>query len=135
MTDRCFENLELNDSIGGVLRHPALTRAQAMAAGELVDVSLSATLASFRVPVAVTSTVWRSCVQYDAQAPATEERVWTVLFSAFGAIRKKARRTNRASFTVYVERDQSPLAIELLAVVEPGDRGEPVITIYLGSEH
>ncbi|ACD21640.1 conserved hypothetical protein (plasmid) [Paraburkholderia phytofirmans PsJN] len=109
-------------------------RAHALSVGTLIDVSATARRAMFRVPVALTSGAWLACVdQGSADLPA-EERLWSVLFAAFGAIRRKSRPTDRAGFAVDVRRDGRDIPILLTAIVSSGDDGEPVITIHLTAE-
>lgn len=109
-------------------------RAHALADGTLIDVSATARRAMFRVPVALTSGAWLASVDQGSADLPGEERLWSVLFAAFGAIRRKSRPTDRAGFVVDVRRDGRDIPILLTAVVSSGDDGEPVITIHLTAE-
>jgi len=118
------------------------SRAQAIADGVLVDVSVTARQAGFAVPVALTAAAWADCVAWaDAdccrQTPQDESgRLWDVLWMAYLA----TRRANGSQVTVTlfrVPRDgssRSSQAAKLQMHIGPGDQGEPVITIMMPGE-
>ena len=70
------------------------TRSQALADGELVDVSEMAKQAGFKIPVAVTDTVWHSFVEWSKEDSVkqthqdTNGRLWDILFILRIAIAK-----------------------------------------------
>lgn len=108
------------------------SRAEALRDGVLADVSDTAREAGFSYPVAVTSAVWLDVVvptELDrAHGQSTEGRLWDILW----VLRHHARRTSAAEvllFDVLVIRGGQQVTVPLTAVIEPGDTGEPVITI------
>lgn len=115
------------------------TRAQALADGCLIDVTETAKTAGFRVPVALTATVWADCVAWDQErevCPQDETgRLCDVLtmarFAASGA-----PRANRVGFGVLRVRcgQQRPTLARLVLAIGAGDQGEPVMTIMLPGE-
>lgn len=120
------------------------TRADAIADGELVDLSAGELAplvkeAGFRFPVACTRAVFESCI---ALTPAAKRacndvrgRAWDVLHMLRLAVRASAGGTDRLSFVVRVVRERvRPTPTTLLAIVGPGDAGEPVMTIMFPGE-
>jgi hypothetical protein len=114
------------------------TRADAIADGTLVDVTETAREAGFRVPVALTRTVWGDCVDW---APEDNEgavyqdesgRLWDVLWMA-GLAAKANKDAERVAFKMLRvprgARIEQPTPVTLLLDIGPGDDGEPVVTI------
>ena len=63
------------------------TRADALSDGMLVDVSEMAQEAGFKIPVAVTTSVWEECIYWpedeaNGYGQSTDGRLWDVLFMA-----------------------------------------------------
>jgi hypothetical protein len=121
------------------------TRRQAMAAGDLVDVTDTAREAGIRLPVALTRAVWEDCVAWSGEdfrrTGAVQDeagRLWDVLYMTRQAIGRVAGRSDRATVRlVRVARTgcgRAPRPVRLEAVCGPGDRGEPVITIMQPGE-
>lgn len=123
------------------------TRADALAAGELVDVSQLAAEAGFSEPMAMTAEVWADCCAWDADDNArkgmvttADDRAWDVVWLAW--MIRRNRRGRRAdfvqSFQVYrVPRPgkaQYPRRVYLQIHSLIGDNGEPVFTITHTSE-
>jgi hypothetical protein len=114
------------------------TRANAIRDGTLVDVTRTAREVGFRVPVAVTQTVWGDCVSWrhrDSIRLGHQDeagRLWDVARMAWLAARS-LKGSGRVSFTVLrVPRDSetaSPVPVTLLLDLGPGDDGKPVVTI------
>lgn len=109
------------------------TREQAIADGVLVDISAISKEAGFKVPVAATAAVWA------ALQPRTEDiaygqsingRLWDVL----AVLKANARDTDTVFFTISVARAGRSEELPLKAVIGPGDRGEPVVTIMEPNE-
>ena len=101
------------------------TRAQALADGELVDVTTTAAEAGFRIPVALTRAVWADCVEWtDADTKRQTARVAKAESSFFFMVYRVPRggRAMKAKLT------------RLKACIGPGDDGEPVITIMQPNE-
>ncbi len=115
------------------------TRAQALADGVLIDVSDFAREAGFKLPVAVSDTLYHGYLtpplELAKEGQSLDGRLWDTLSVLRYAI-KSASATDRLSFTVLFAQasDATPVSVDLLAVCGPGDSGEPVITIMLPSD-
>jgi hypothetical protein len=119
------------------------TRAQAIADGELIDVTETACEAGFRVPVAMTAAAWADCVAWTATDSARQVsqdetgRLWDVLWMAVLAARRAGNDSRRA-FQFYrvprVGRSVRPRLVTLHLLIGPGDECEPVITIMAPNE-
>lgn len=121
------------------------SRAQAVADGELVDVTETAREAGIVFPVALTRAVWEDCVAWTeddnrrSRALQNEAgRLWDVVWLARFAIRSAPSNTNTVRYSLHrVPRDgqsTQPRYVELVAVCGPGDDHEPVITIMQPGE-
>ena len=124
----------IEDFFGPVLH--AYSRAEALEDGALVEVTSMATEAGFRIPVALTRSVWESYVTVPAKVRAQDERgrLWDILWMASLAARS-SRDAQTVHFTVAVRNDnRSPRPRRLKAVVDGGDDGFAVITILLPDE-
>jgi hypothetical protein len=117
----------------------AYTRAQAIADGELVDVSETAREAGIRFPVAVTRAVWVKYVQVPQGVTCQDERgrLWDIIWMFRCAAARFAGDT--LLFKLYVrnhnrERLTRQDLVTLKAICGPGDDAEPVITIMLPDE-
>src|SRR5690349_94629 len=116
----------------------AYTRAQAIADGELVDVTGTAKEAGFRYPVALTRAVWCEYVEVPAGVEGQDEkgRLWDILVMLGYAIRGD-RDQSVLRFRLHVRndnREQMPPLVELKALCGPDDDGSPCITIMLPLE-
>lgn len=117
------------------------TRDQALNDGELVDVSLIAREAGFKVPVALTRSVFEDCVVWTPEDSKRqchqdlEGRLWDVLWMCRQAARNGG---SRIMFQLYRiprgGKGMKPRLVRLKAVCGPGDRGEPVVTIMQPNE-
>ena len=118
------------------------TRKQAIADGNLVDVSDETKNAGFRVPVAVTHAVWHEYIEWsdtdNARKPYQDQsgRLWDVL-----SMLSLSSRKNNASIVHYqlcvIPRSgcgKRAKTITLKSVIAGGDNGEPVMTIMLPNE-
>lgn len=108
------------------------SRANAIADGSLVDVTEQAQLMGFKVPVALTSSVWQDCVLWTGGAcPDQTGRLRDVLWMAFNAA--KETDGNLCIFEVArVPRGDlsgAPSSVQLKMLIGPGDDPRPVITI------
>lgn len=115
------------------------TRSQAIADGELVDVTGLAEEAGFKIPVAMTSAAWANCVAVPPDADGQDEtgRLWDVLNVLFYSIKAstKVRKSSTLRFKVSVRTGKTTTEeIELKSICGPGDDVEPVITIMLPNE-
>ncbi len=115
------------------------SRAQALADGVLIDVSELAREAGFKLPVAVSDTLYHGYLtpppELAKEGISVEGRLWDTLSVLRYAI-KASPATDRITFTVLFAQasDATPVSVDLLAVCGPGDSGEPVITIMTPSD-
>lgn len=115
------------------------SRADALAEGVLIDVSELASEAGFKLPVAVSDTLYHGCLTPPLELAKAglsfEGRLWDTLSVLRYAI-KTSPTTDRITFTVLftMAPDTEPVPVELLAICSPGDSGEPVITIMTPSD-
>ena len=128
------------------------TRADALSDGMLVDVSEMAREAKFRLPVAVTTSVWEECIYWpedeaNGYGQSTDGRLWDVLFLAhceiasargneqdleykLNVIPRGTKPENTGAIDDFTGAELKTLKIN----IGPGDNGEPVITIMQPNE-
>ena len=116
------------------------TRAQAIADGVLNDVTKTAKECGFRIPVAITDTIWSRWIEASQElqefGQSTEARlrdVLTVLYFRIHSLPKDAtprRLAFRVRFLMDAENEgyEEP---ELTCDLSAGDAGEPVLTILI----
>ena len=119
------------------------TRAQAIEDGELVDISKMAKESGFKIPVAVTRTVWDKYIEWadeDCARQTSQDqsgRLWDVLWMLYVAC-KKSKDESCIQYKLHVvPRDghsRAPSLTGLKSVISGGDDGKPVITIMLPCE-
>ncbi|WP_423195851.1 hypothetical protein DFLDMN_003104 [Cupriavidus sp. H19C3] len=124
----------LQDIFGEVIS--MYTRAQAIADGVLIDVTAEANDAGFKVPVALTATVWAEVVAWSAEDSARQihqdehGRLNDLLWAAVNLARY--HKGNRMPFQHHrVPRGGNFVhrtPITLLMAIGPGDNAEPVVT-------
>lgn len=123
------------------------TRADAIADGELVDVTDTAKQAGFKYPVALTRSAWTSAVEWTAHTAERSDavqdkagRLWDVVYMASLAVRAAARKNHDAGdatlfFTVYVVpshgRSVRPCPMRLRLTLDGGDDGMGAFLISL----
>ncbi|MFM2344796.1 MAG: hypothetical protein RLZZ210_1408 [Pseudomonadota bacterium] len=121
------------------------TRKQAIKDGVLHDVSETAQKAGFKIPIAITDTVWQQYVAWTSRDNYTQTyqdqigRLWDILFITRMTINAfKDICTDKVNFKLNcIPRDNKsnkPILIELKFMMHGGDEGEPVGTIMLVSE-
>lgn len=121
------------------------TRAQAIADGELVNVTHQARELGIKLPVALTRRVWQDSVAWtDADTrntgiPQDEHgRLHDVLWLTAQKLRRLPRFTGHTSVELWRvprnARSTKPRATHLEVVCSPGDNAEPVITIQFPNE-
>ncbi len=140
----------VEDFFGPVIS--SYTRADALSDGMLVDVSEMAQEAGFRIPVAVTTSVWEECIYWpedeaNGYGQSTDGRLWDVLYMAWfqinstrhsnvsifeqdlyyliNVIPRGTKPENTGAIDDFTGADLTTLKINF----GPGDNGEPVITI------
>lgn len=131
---------DLEEMFGPVIY--AYTRAQAIEDGVLVDVTVTAAEAGFKVPVALTQGLWTEAVAWSQGGTQDESgRLWDVLWMAFCTIKARGpqalseRRMNVDVLRVPDEPGATRASLlRFVIVCGPGDEGEPVITAFLPGE-
>jgi hypothetical protein len=130
-----------NDLFGDVIY--SYKRAQAIMDGELVDVSETAKEAGFRLPVAVTRSVWGQYISWsdadtDKQVYQDESgRLWDIFFMlrmAINGCKNESAVRYKLSVIPRNGKSRKPVLIQLKAVIHGGDEGEAVITVMLPNE-
>lgn len=131
----------MNSLFGNVVY--TYTRANAIADGELVDVSVIAKEAGFRLHVAVTRTVWEKCVAWnliDNKTQVNQDesgRLWDVIWMlrcAINSFKDKSVMQYRLYVIPRDGRSRRPKLTTLKASIHCGDEGEAVITVMLPDE-
>jgi len=119
------------------------SRAQAIEDGVLINISDLAKEAGFTVPVAVTETVWHSYIEWsknDTEQQTYQDqngRLWDVLSMLRFAIKRLPNGQIINYKLAVVARDgksKKAKTVQLKAIIDAGDNGEPVITIMLPNE-
>jgi hypothetical protein len=111
------------------------TRAQAIADGVLVDVTAQAAEVGFKVHTVVTDHLYYSYVVppagLEGEGQSVEGRLHDLLFRALLAA-KTIKDSDRAEFDVlFLMAHGRWDTAHVVAVIGPGDQGEPVMTIML----
>ena len=115
------------------------TRMRAIEDGVLVDVTETAKKAGFRIPVAVTASVWDEYVAVPTGVEAQDERgrLWDVLWILLVAIRTRRDADAEILYRLHVRNDNrsgEPPLVELKALCGPDDHGAPCVTVMLPGE-
>lgn len=114
------------------------TRAQAIEDGTLVDVSELAGEAGFRVPVAMTRTVWDDCAwtgNQDIHQDVTGRQYDILWMASLAARRGQGRRVTFQVYRVPNDGRSKRAKVVLLDMhIGPGDTADPVITIMMPGE-
>ena len=112
------------------------SRAQAIADGVLIDVTAQAREAGFKFHTVVTDNLFHSYIAppagLEGEGQSMEGRLHDVFFVLLAAIRSSKAATDYAEFDVlFVMAPGRQEKVKVIAVVGPGDKGEPVLTIML----
>lgn len=119
------------------------TREQAIADGELIDVTETAKQSGFTIPVAVTRAVWEETIAWTSNNSAKQThqdqsgRLSDVMWMLYLACRRSKGETCLVFGVSVIPRDgksRKPVLVKLKSVIGGGDEGEPVITVMLPSE-
>jgi len=128
-----MEMLKLTDELISVF-----TRADALTDGILIDVTKIAEEEGFKVPVALTSTAYRSIEPSEEERCCGEElraRLHDLFWMMHQALRRKSYiEASRIDFQMNLLQEGKQTSLALCALLSPGDRGEPVITIMMPCE-
>lgn len=104
--------------------------------GVLIDISEISKEAGFKIPVAVTDTLYNGyLVPEDAprnRGQDTTGRIWDMLILL--NLKCKGSSENTVLFSVRMLMRGGPEMVQMKSVIGPGDKGEPVITIMLPNE-
>lgn len=136
MAKKCREKGTIMDVIF------SYTRAQAIDDGVLIDVSKMAKEAGFKIPVAMTSTLYGKHIEPDekskAQGQSVDGRLWDTLWMLSLAARTNKDESQIFFKVIYVWQGnpvvESRDTQTLKAICDGGDNGEPVLTIMLPNE-
>jgi hypothetical protein len=115
----------------------AYTRAQAIADGVLIDITDVARAAHFKVPVAMTATLWARCIETPARVNGHADllSLWKLLYRVYWAIHIKGADGSRVPIELDLpDGDGETERVEFVAEVSGGDDGEPVMTIMFPDE-
>jgi hypothetical protein len=117
------------------------TRAQAVADGELIDVSTVAREANIRFPVALTRALWADIAAIPAERPLEDlqGRLWDVLWMGACAMRRAAGSTLSYELILNLEGaiyddDRGGPLYSVKVVCGPGDDLAPVLTFMRPDE-
>ena len=114
------------------------SRAQAIEDGVLIDLSEWAAELGFRYPVACTAAVWQGHVvpagELRELGQSERGRAHDLLWMLLCAIRRNSRDDRVAFEVLFLQTPRRHVTVTFKAVCEPGDEGEPVITIMLPQE-
>ncbi len=131
----------MSDLFGHVIH--SYSRAEAIEDGVLIDVSETGKEAGFKIPVAVTDSVWKNYIEWTDEDNSrqtyqdTSGRLWDVIMMArFGMMANKHQSEILYQLDC-VPRDgksKEGCRTTLKVHIGPGDAGEPVLTIMLPGE-
>lgn len=112
------------------------TREMAIADGVLIDISTMAKEAGFKVPVAVTHTLYANWIEPDEyskrQVQSSSGRIWDILMHLHYA--SKAAKSEIVYINVVFAGKDGSKTVKIKAVIGPGDTADPVLTIMLPHE-
>lgn len=110
------------------------TRAQAIDAGHLVDVTEAARALGIRCPVAISRAVVADCVPAGELPHHGEGRIHDILWMLRWSLLRTPPAERTLLFTVHVRNPSGPGAprqVALRAIVGPDDSGEGCLTVLL----
>ena len=115
------------------------TRREAIEDGVLIEVTDTAKEFGFRLPIALTSTAWETCITVPPGVTGQDERgrLCDVLWMLVVAIRTSGGDVDELRYELHVRSDNEaddPPLVELKAVCGPNDDGTPCITVMLPDE-
>jgi hypothetical protein len=115
------------------------TRADALADGVLVDATATAQEAGFRIPVALTQSIWVDVNDLSGRhvsaGQVPEGRLWDLLFMAAHAARRPENRDTSEFVYSLVMPVGAGNNYRAKCHIGPGDEGEPLVTILRPDEH
>lgn len=114
------------------------TRAQAIEDGTLVDLSEDASKIGFRIPVAVTSTLYHQYLEPTEEARELGQtlygRIYEVLTHIIREIREDGHRCRIRIAESFLMNEKTIDKIQIDCAIDGGDDGKPVITIMFPGE-
>lgn len=111
------------------------TRTQALEDGVLIDVTEQASGTGFKVPVAISDYLYNGYIvpseELEDMGQSVEGRLHDVLMMTLHSATKDGLADNRVYFEVLLLMGDGPKfeKVQCVAIVGPGDNGEPVMTI------
>lgn len=114
----------------------SFTRTMALESGVLIDVTNQAKEAGFKFHTVVTDNLFHSYIVppagLEGEGQSIEGRLHDVFFVLLAAIRSSKAATDYAEIDVlFLMAPDRQEKVKVIAVVGPGDEGEPVLTIML----
>jgi hypothetical protein len=105
------------------------TRKQAIEDGVLIDVTKQAKETGFKIPVAITSSLWYGhIVPKDVTGQSIEGRLHDALWMLF--LKAKGSEESIIIFDVIFQMtEEKQETVKIKAIIGPGDTPEPVLTI------
>ena len=114
----------------------AFTRTMALESGVLIDVTAQAREAGFKLHTVVTDNLFHSYITppagLEGEGQSIEGRLHDIFFVLLAAIRSAKAATDYVEIEVlFLMEPGRKEKVKVVAVVGPGDEGEPVLTIML----
>lgn len=123
-----------NEFFGEVIS--TYSRSEALADGELIDVTKTAKEAGIKIPTAVSKAVWGYMI--DNEDKPDEKQIdiktWDVCFMLSFAIRISKNNSNILKYPITRISNGKTEDVILKAIIGPGDDPNPVMTILMPDE-
>lgn len=114
------------------------TRKQALEDGVLVDASNIAKEAGFKVPVAITNTLYAEYIEpserLKAQGQSVDGRLWDLLYMLHLKILNCPKANTVIFYVAFAMESGKTETVNVKAVIDGGDDGSPVLTIMKENE-
>lgn len=111
------------------------TRAQAIADGVLIDVTAEARETGFKLHTVVTDNLYHRYIVppagLEGEGQSVEGRLHDVLWMVLVAAKKQSEGSYVENHVLFLMAPGRQEKVKVVAVVGPGDEGEPVLTIML----
>jgi hypothetical protein len=111
------------------------TRTQAIADGVLIDVTTQARETGFRLHTVVSDSLFHNYIVppqgLEGEGQSVEGRLHDVLCMVLAAARKRPECSRVETDVLFLMAPERREKVRVIAVVGPGDEGEPVLTIML----
>jgi len=111
------------------------TRKQAIEDGVLIDVTAQAKEAGFKVPVAIGDNLFHRYVTpppgLEGEGQSIDGRLYDLFIMTHAAIHCQRGESRLLFCVLFLMKPRRTEKVKVLAVIGPGDEGEPVMTICL----